>query len=109
MTPRFPRPSSRQHLVQSTFNAYLDWREQCAMVTSTYECWADAPDGAEAEIAWEIYRAALDLEEKTSALYASLAEQLGTLSATDLWPGPRVGPASSLIFGHSSRLRRRRC
>jgi hypothetical protein len=77
MTPRFPRPESRQHLVQSTLNAYLDWREHCAVVTRAYRYWAERAERAEAAVAWETYRAALDLEEKTSARYASLAEQVG--------------------------------
>jgi hypothetical protein len=96
MTPWFPRPSRRQHLIQSTLNAHLDWREQCAVVTSAYQHWAHTPHGAAAEIAWENYRAALDLEEKASALYASLAGQLGTLTAADLWPGPYLGSSRAL-------------
>lgn len=96
MTPTFPRPSSRQRLVQSTLNAYLDWRRQCGSVTIAYQHWADSPDRAAAEIAWETYRAALDLEERASALYASLAEQLGTLSAGDLRPGPSLGSFRAL-------------
>jgi hypothetical protein len=60
-------------------DAYLDWRDQCAAVSDAYRCWADAGE-ADAAPAWRAYEAALDREERASALYADLVRDVDDLA-----------------------------
>jgi hypothetical protein len=59
-----------RRLVNAAMDAYLDWRDECASVSSAYRCWADAGEADAAE-AWLAYEIALDREEGASARYAT--------------------------------------
>jgi hypothetical protein len=77
--PILKRPR-RRRVVKAAMDAYLDWREECAAVSDAYRCWADAGE-ADAASAWRAYEAALDREERASALYAELVRRVGDLAA----------------------------
>lgn len=64
-----------EHLVDLTIEAYVDWREACGLVEDAHRCWGSAtPAGA--KIAFELYLAALDHEERAAVLYAGLVRRL---------------------------------
>ena len=67
-----------KRLVNAAFDAYVEWREECAEVWDAYARWAHAPD-IDAAGAFVAYRAALDREESASHAYADL---LGTAFGT---------------------------
>ena len=54
---------------------YIDWREECAAVHSTYECWRGAPRGDTAA-AFAAYSAALDREERAGNVYAAFVRRV---------------------------------
>ena len=53
---------------------YLDWREECAAVHSTYERWRRASKH-ETAAAFAAYSAALDREERAGNVYAALVRR----------------------------------
>jgi hypothetical protein len=59
------------HTVDEAMDAYVKWRELCAMVRETYDRWRRAPR-AGAAVAFLEYRIALDREERSSLEYAEL-------------------------------------
>lgn len=61
----------QQRLVDLMIEAYVDWREACALVRDAHRSWAAAPR-AGARHAFELYLSALDQEERAAALYAGL-------------------------------------
>ena len=64
----------RSELIDELMDRYVDWREQCIAVGSAYERWSNGPS-AERELAFAAYRAALDLEEQASLVYADRANR----------------------------------
>ena len=75
-----------KQLVDEAIEAYVDWREECAEVSNTYERWADAPT-ADAAGAFSAYHAALDREECASHAYADLLVRIagGKSSVADMF------------------------
>jgi hypothetical protein len=64
-----------EHLVDLTIEAYVDWREACGLVRDAHRSWGSAtPAGA--KIAFELYLAALDQEERAAVLYAGLVRRV---------------------------------
>jgi hypothetical protein len=80
-TPIIDRPR-RERLVHAAVDAYLNWRDECTAVSAAYRRWADA-DGADAELAWREYEAALGCEQRASSVYADLVQSVGEPAATD--------------------------
>jgi hypothetical protein len=77
--------SQRQRLVHAAMDAYLRWRDECDAVSDAYRRWADVRE-PEAEPAWRAYEAALDREERASALYAEQISHVGELVRADRIP-----------------------
>jgi hypothetical protein len=57
--------------IDATLDAYIEWREECEAVDAAYKHWsaASADDGA---LAFAVYVAALDREQRASNAYARL-------------------------------------
>jgi hypothetical protein len=70
-----------QQLVDDAVYAYVEWREESAVVWAAYRRWtgAAAEDAGGAHAA---YRAALDREEAAARVYASLIERVSALLKT---------------------------
>jgi hypothetical protein len=66
---------AEKRLVDDMTDAYVDWREERAAVWLAYDGWTCAPmaDGA---VAFAVYRAALDREERAAEVYGRLVMQL---------------------------------
>lgn len=66
-------PSARtvreRHIVDDALLAYVEWREACADVWDTYECWARGTGNAAGD-AYTAYRDALNREEAAARDYA---------------------------------------
>ena len=62
-------------LGDALIDLYVDWREECADVHSTYERWRRAPTHDTAA-AFAAYNAALDREERAGNVYAALARRV---------------------------------
>jgi hypothetical protein len=73
-------------LIDETVDAYVDWREESAVVWDAYERWEWAP-AADARLAFAAYCAAVEREERASNVYADLAMRLGDM------PRPIANPA----------------
>lgn len=82
----------RRRLVNAAMDAYLDWREECAAVSDAYRRWADAGEAGVAP-AWWAYEAALDREERASALYDEAIRRIGDLAAPGAVPRMDVVPS----------------
>jgi hypothetical protein len=87
----------RQRLVDALVEAYVDWRETCACVDDAYRSWASEP-GPWGGVAFYLYMAALDAEERAAEVYAGLVRRADEfawredVSAEPLsGPGPEVG------------------
>jgi hypothetical protein len=63
-------------LIDEMVDSYVDWREQCNALAETHECWSNGSI-ANRKLAFEAYRAALDLEEHASLIYAERVSRLG--------------------------------
>ncbi|MEA2143256.1 MAG: hypothetical protein QOI64_1686 [Solirubrobacteraceae bacterium] len=62
-------------LVDLMIEAYVDWREACGLVGDAHRAWASAtPAGA--RVAFDLYLAALDQEERAAALYCGLVRRV---------------------------------
>ena len=66
----------RAEVIDEMMDRYVDWREQCIALRNTYERWSTGPV-AERKLAFATYRAALDLEEHASLVYADRINRLG--------------------------------
>jgi len=75
------RSSRRRRDVDKAFDAYIDWREECAAVRDAYGAWR-GKRGADAALAFDAYGDALDREEWAAAVYARLVARLGDLIET---------------------------
>ena len=59
----------------STSKRNRDWREERAAVWLAYDGWTSAPT-ADAAVAFAVYRAALDREERAAEVYGRLVMRL---------------------------------
>jgi hypothetical protein len=59
----------RAELIDEMVERFVDWREQCIAVAESYERWSNGSI-ANRKLAFEVYKAALDLEEHASLIYA---------------------------------------
>jgi hypothetical protein len=59
----------RAELIDEMLERYVDWREQCVAVAETYERWSNGSIDNR-KLGFEVYKAALDLEEHASLIYA---------------------------------------
>jgi hypothetical protein len=69
--PRATAPQINDDLDQWT-DAYVDWIEECINVQEAYESWCSSGAGDDADLAFAVYRAALDREAQASVLIAEL-------------------------------------
>lgn len=60
--------SRRSALIDELMDRYVEWREQCVTLKGAYEHWLSRPT-SERRLAFEAYKAALDLEEHASLVY----------------------------------------
>ena len=74
--------SQRRQLVDEAMDAYIDWREECIAVSDAYAGWV-AAEATDAALAFGVYTAALDREERASQVYAGLIRRVGDLVTTD--------------------------
>ena len=85
----------RDRLVDELVVAYVDWRESCARVDDAYGFWAnEAADGG--RIAFALYGAALDAEERAATVYAQIVRRADKVSRSEEplakpLGGPRCG------------------
>ena len=61
--------------VDALFDTYLEWRDESKAVERAYERWTDS-ERAERRLAYAVYRAALDREEKAADVYEVAAMEL---------------------------------
>jgi hypothetical protein len=80
----------RERLVDELVEAYIDWRERCAQVNDAYRRWA-SDTGSSGRVAFGLYIAALDAEEKAAEDYAGLVMRADALP----WSGDPPAPAAS--------------
>jgi hypothetical protein len=70
----------QRRLVDELMVAYVDWREECVRVSDAYGGWA-AAKAADGGLAFGVYVAALDREERASEVYAGLIRRVGDSKA----------------------------
>jgi hypothetical protein len=61
----------RERLVDELVEAYIDWRETCVRVNDAYR-WCAGETGPRGRVAFELYTAALDAEQRAAEVYAGL-------------------------------------
>jgi anti-sigma-K factor RskA len=66
---------AEKRLADDMTDAYVDWREERAAVWLAYDGWTSAP-ASDAAVAFAVYRAALDREERAAEVYGRLVMQL---------------------------------
>jgi hypothetical protein len=79
---------SRTRLVDQLVEAYIDWREACARVNDAYRSWA-SEIGPCRGVAFGLYMAALDAEERAAEVYGGLVQHADRLPWGD---DPRAEP-----------------
>jgi hypothetical protein len=65
----------RSELIDEITNRYLEWREQCIALRKAYEGWS-VQSGDDRRLAFEAYKAALDMEEHASRVYEDRVSRL---------------------------------
>jgi hypothetical protein len=71
--------------VNQAMDAYAGWRDQCSATERVYRGWASAR-GADADVWYAAYSAALDREERAAERYAETLRRIGSLTAAQLEP-----------------------
>ena len=69
---------SRKRLVDKLVDAYVDWRQACALVNDAYRSWA-RETGPCGSLAFGAYMAALDAEELAADVYAGFVRRADKL------------------------------
>jgi hypothetical protein len=85
------RKRTETRLVDEMIGAYVDWREACRAVQAAYRSWATAT-GPKGRVAFWRYNAALDAEERTAEVYASLVRRVGRAATSN---DDRSGPLAA--------------
>jgi hypothetical protein len=80
----FTKMASLQHrsVLDEARAAYFDWREECIALSDAYASWTVA-EATDAALAFAVYVAALDREERASHVYGSTIRRVGDLVTTD--------------------------
>jgi hypothetical protein len=65
----------KPELIDDLMDMYVDWREACITLRKAYERWSSVRV-AERKMAFAAYGAALDWEERASAIYADRINQV---------------------------------
>ena len=78
--PELATAGTERPLIDDAFDAYLEWRDECAEVWHAYKRWNGAP-APEARGKFWAYRAALEREEHAARVYG--------LHVARLQAGPR--------------------
>lgn len=81
---------SRERLVDRLIEAYVDWRQACARVDDAYRFW-ESEAGTGGRVAFGLYVAALDAEERSAEEYAVLVRRADALAWNE--DSPARGPA----------------
>jgi hypothetical protein len=66
---------AQPELIDVMMEVYVEWREECIALRNAYERWSSVRV-AERELAFAAYRAALDREDRASAVYADLVRSV---------------------------------
>lgn len=83
---------SRSQLIDELMERYVEWREQCVALSDAYSQWSRGPASGR-RLAFEAYKAALDLEEHASLVYADRVRGFERTSAARLRRAPGRGEA----------------
>lgn len=84
---------NRKRLVDKLVEGYVVWRETCARVDDAYRDWANET-GPRGGVAFGLYMAALDAEERAAEVYAGLVRRAESLPwSADPEAEPLGGPA----------------
>jgi hypothetical protein len=96
----FTKMASLQHrtVLDEDMDAYVDWREECIAVSDAYAGWT-AAEATDAELAFAVYVAALDREERASQVYGSTIGCVGDLVATHGKPQPALAASGAGLDG----------
>ena len=80
------RSIRKRNTVDLAVDAYVSWREECRAVRDAYLAWRHAPaaEAAEAAVAFDAYKAALDREAVAADVYAELVSRVGHLAEIGL-------------------------
>jgi hypothetical protein len=69
---------SHKRLVDEMVGAYVAWRETCARVDDAYRAWASETRSS-GHLAFGLYMATLDAEERAAEAYAGLVRRVEKL------------------------------
>jgi hypothetical protein len=67
--------SEQNRAVDEVIDAYVDWRQECITVSEAYQRWGSAARDDTA-LAFRVYLAALDREERAAEVYGRLLRAL---------------------------------
>jgi hypothetical protein len=95
VTSSYQNTLSRERLVDKLVETYVAWREACARVDDAYRYWAN-DTGPHGGVAFELFMAALDAEERAAEVYAGLVRRLERLSWSE---DPRAEPLGGPAWG----------
>jgi hypothetical protein len=92
----FTKMASLQHrtVLDEAMDAYVDWREECIAVSDAYAGWT-AAEATDAELAFAVYVAALDREERASQVYGSTIRRVRDLVTADGEPEAELAAAGA--------------
>jgi hypothetical protein len=79
----------RPELIDDLMETYLEWREECIALRQAYERWSSGPV-AERELSFAAYGAALDREQRASAVYADRFNLIASELVGGLEPEARL-------------------
>jgi hypothetical protein len=84
----------RERLVDELLEAYIGWRETCVRVNDAYRSWT-GETGPHARVAFELYAAALDAEQRAADVYAGLVRRADEVPWSEDPPDEPVGGRAS--------------
>jgi|SRR5580704_566314 hypothetical protein len=89
--------SARNRALDEVMDAYVEWRQECIRVWEAYQRWRTAVRG-DAALAFQVYRAALDGEERAAEVYGRQIrafEARVRAASTKTTGNPAPGPGAS--------------
>jgi hypothetical protein len=81
---------TRERLVDELVEAYIDWRETCVRVNDAYRSCA-GETGPRGRVAFELYTAALDAEQRAAEVYAGLIRRADEVPFSEDPPDEPLG------------------